>query len=46
MINKMKPELLNERLKTLAPILRTDGRLVEGDVALDILKEKGLIKKG
>lgn len=42
----MKPELLNERLKTLAPIIRTDVKRIDKNIALDILKEKGLIKEG
>ena len=42
----MKPEMLNERLRTLAPVLRSDVRLIDSEVAVNILKEKGLVKKG
>ena len=46
MINTMKPDLLNERLKSLAPIVRSDVSQVQGDVVLDILKEKGIVREG
>ena len=38
--------MLNERLQTLAPILRSDVKTINADVALDILRERGLLKPG
>lgn len=46
LINKMRPDLLNERLKSMGPLSRPDIRRVEGDIVVDILKEKGVIKDG
>ena len=55
MINKMRPDLLNDRMKTteegiLNPVNRIDVRRMEGNnieenIVTDILIEKGIIKK-
>jgi hypothetical protein len=47
MINKMRPDLISERMKpNSGRMARTDVRRYEGDVVLEILKEKGVIKDG
>jgi hypothetical protein len=47
MINKKRPDLLNNRMKPgSGPQARTDVSRYEGDVVLEILKEKGVITEG
>ena len=46
LINKMRPDLLNERLKTMTALARPDVRRVDADIVTDILKEKGILKEG
>lgn len=52
MINKVRPDLLNDRMKTAksGPITRTDVRRIQGEdaenmVVTDILLEKGVISE-